>query len=244
MARYSIVVALAAGGGRLGFTAGADAMAGDSGNAIADALAALPCPAFAMFCDGFESGGLTAWQSSQVTPTGTLDVEVTRVHSGAYALEANMPPYSNDGESAAIGDPVPTQSTGTLSVREWVYMPGLLGDFEAVMYIGGTGYYLNTRVASGLWGLSENSPSRGLFDYPGSVVQVTNKWTCVETTIVFGAPTTAQVSLDGNVSVMTNLANSNAFYNVVEVGAARANAPGLRVNADDVVVAQQHIGCE
>ena len=40
------------------------------------------------------------------------------------------------------------------------------------------------------------------------------------------------------------LADPNAFYNVVEVGVARANAPGLRVNADDVVVAQQHIGCE
>jgi hypothetical protein len=99
-------------------------------------------------------------------------------------------------------------------------------------------------VTSGLWGLSEKSPAVGLFDYDGLLAQAVDRWMCVETTVSFGARTSVQVAVDGIPAISVALADPSAFYNVVEVGAARADAPGLRVYVDDVVVATQHIGCE
>ncbi|HSD87986.1 MAG TPA: hypothetical protein VLB44_10750 [Kofleriaceae bacterium] len=225
----------ALGCGRLDFELRNDAAPADS--------TGFACPVFAQFCDGFESGDISRWSGSSVATGGTLTVTTSVVHSGLFALEATMPPQQT-GAGAKVSYSFPTQTTGRLALREHVFMPEQLSDYDGVIeFSGGLLQYIGLYVEPSLmWAVSEDSNGGGLADYPIAVLAQPGRWYCVELEVVFSPPTVI-VYIDDTQVLMTPMADPSPFYNEVSGGMTRASMDGGHAIIDDVVVANQHIGC-
>jgi hypothetical protein len=216
--------------GRIGFGPEADA-----------STQPLACPAFALFCDGFESGDTSAWDGAYASGNGALAVG-SFAHSGAFALAASFPDPATINQGAAAGHNIAVMASGQLAVRQWTYASRALTSFEAVLSLIGTGYFLNIAGATNAWTAVENSPAAGLVDHVSATPTVGGTWSCVEIDVDFG---TRQITLyvDDAIVERVVLSDPNPMYDQVQVGIPRVDAAGLQVFVDDVVIASQHIGC-
>lgn len=212
--------------------------------AATDAASVFACPPFALFCDGFESGDISKWSGSSLATGATVTPTTTVVHSGSFALEAIMPSQQT-GAGAKVYDSVATQTTGQLALREYVFMPSQLSDYDGVIELSGAPLqYIGLYVGSDLmWAVSEDSSGGGLADYPIAVPAQPGRWYCVELEVRFGSPTVT-VYIDNTQVLMTPMADPGPLYNQAAGGMTRASIDGGDAIIDDVVVANQHIGCQ
>ena len=239
---------LCAACGRLDFAArsdagpGSDGASGLDGNPSDDSAPAVACPSGAMFCDGFESGNISAWSNSEMSAGAgsTLAVQSTIVHSGTFALDATMPAFGN-GAFADVFVSFPTISSGTVATRIWVYPAQPLVNFDGVLllYTDVSNALLVSGDSTGIWTATQNST-----DWHSSVAAASNTWTCVELDLVF-TPQLAITLYINDVAAITGQVLTDQTLTVSELraGVARADAAGAHVIIDDVVLAAQHIGC-
>jgi len=232
----SLALCLAAGCGRIAF----DPLGGDGGH---DGASVASCPAFAQFCDGFESGDVSAWSGSDVSPGGTIGATQQPVHSGNFALAATMPMQSNGAAAAVLHDFAPI-STGVLAVREWINTPVPIVAYDGVLDIYDVfQHYVLAAGDSNMWVVSENSPSGGLANYYGSPTPPLDTWTCIEVDVTF-SPRRFELFVDDVLAVSMTPADTAPLYRQISIGVARADIAGYRVFVDDVVQADRHIGCQ
>ena len=228
--RVLAAAVLLAGCGHLGFDP-----AGDGAPAASD------CPAFATFCDGFESGDYSKWPMHDISQGGSLTVQTANVHGGHYALDATMPALF-DGALAAVELPVTPQTTGTFALREWVYAPQQLAGFDAVAVLWDGKKFINVAVDDfHHWDASDYPGSGAVIDHGSSVAAVPGVWTCIEIDVAVGA--SFQLFVDDASAIALPLDDPSIQISLVWAGLPRADAAGARVIVDDVVIAPQHIGC-
>jgi hypothetical protein len=248
-----VVVVVAAGCGRIRF-AELDAASGDGRTADSradtsgDAAPPGTCPAFAMFCDDFETGDISKWTMPYMTPGATLVVDGVQVHSGTHALHGIVPPGSPGDAAAAVYNLPSARTTGVLAVRAWIYPPVPLTRFDGVLI-----YENNVGVNPSLLVGGDNTPdwvaSEGLsggstVDHSSTVLTTLAMWTCVEVDYTFGSPSNIEVFV-GDVSVLSVSANETTpRFDQLFAGVARAQVNGDEMIVDDVVLASQHIGCQ
>jgi hypothetical protein len=230
--------------GRLGFRADpTDAMPGGDGRRGLDA-GPEPCPTFASFCDGFESGNYGKWSGTVMT--AALTVESSIVHTGDYALEANVPVESGNGAEGAVYLTIGTHDSGMLAVREWVYAPQQINNYVGTLYFtSSTGSQYSEILGDDVaqWSVTESSTAGGLDDHTGSVLTQAGVWMCVEADLTLGAGGKAELYIADVLVVDTTYDDPDPNYDTFAVGATRTNAAGFEVIIDDVAVAAQHIGC-
>ena len=245
---------LVVGCGRIDFGAQVDGrvdVLGDdaSGDRPADAFV-LACPAFATFCDDFESGDLAKWTGARLSTGGTVVVDSARVHTGIDALDATMPPAAN-GDSAVTCEQFAAQSTGMLAMREWVNTSTSLALFNSILEFENvvtctdveTEYIVVGCDNSNDWVATENSTG-GSMDHHGTPCAPSDTWTCVELDYTLGAAPRVQVFVDDTIAIDAAPVDPTPTFDVVTAGVANARAAGFEAYVDDVVVAHQHIGCE
>jgi hypothetical protein len=212
---------------------------------LADApqLDAIGCPGF--FCDGFESGDVSRWTATSITPTATLVPEAAIVHAGGFALDATVPAIAN-GSIAAVVERFPPMSSGLLAVRSWVYAAQPLIDFDSVITAFGAGPPIHVATVdaddTGHWTVTENGT--GGADHHSTAVPLASTWQCVELDYTFGATARIQLFVSDVPVVDTPAVDTGATYTEVRVGVSRADAAGARAIVDDVVLATQHVGCD
>ena len=230
-----------AGCGRLGFGDLGDAGGGDAGGGD---VAVFPlgeaCPTFAIFCDGFETGDVSAWTGNILTPGATLSADNDIVHTGRFALAADVPAISS-GAFAALDESYSSTSTGMLAIRAWIYAPSSFGEFSGPLIltdVGNVHQVLLSGDLSMLWTVSE-----GGVDHHSTMSVVGATWSCVELDYTFGTPATIDLYLDDANIESVSAVDGGADFDEVIVGVARASAAGEDAVVDDVVIALQHIGC-
>src|SRR5258706_12238524 len=119
-------IVLVTGCGRIGF----DALGGPNPDALANT-----CPSNALLCDDFESGDIGRWTAMNVAGAGSLAVDAVHVRSGAYGLHAVVDPAPLSGNAAYVMFDMGTQTTGTVSVREWVLVDQPLTNFDIAILL-------------------------------------------------------------------------------------------------------------
>jgi len=235
--RSAVALVVLAACGRVGFDL-QDGAAADS--------AAIPCPAFATFCDGFESGDTSHWTAPVTQASGTLTVVTSPVHGGGFALHATMPAGVPSGSEADVLHTLPLTTSGMLAVRQWVYQPQPLIAFDATLLILNSSalHYINVNGGdSGAWTVTENSASSGNADHPSANVIPLDTWICVELDVDVRPLGPFTLYID-DVNVLTgNVGDPAPAYDSLHAGVARADSGGSETIVDDVVIAAQHIGC-
>jgi hypothetical protein len=202
------------------------------------------CPTFATFCDGFETGDTSRWSNTTVSSGGSLDVETTIVHSGRYALRATMPAGAVSGVSATVNETFPSQSTGEVAVRAWIYQPQALINNDGVLELCNTADEENMQIggdSSGQWVVSEQGTSPNAYDSTTAVAQGT--WLCVELDFVFDPTAPTAALYVGDAAVLGAAIDPVSALDRALFGVARADSAGSTTIVDDVVLASQHIGC-
>ncbi len=174
-----VSAALATACGRLDFDPRADSTTAGS-----------DCPAFAVFCDDFESGDLAGWTRTDLSPGAVATVDRTEAHSGVFGLDATVPVEAGDGGAATAALAIPTATTGMLATREWMDLSASLDDYEGVIIYGNgaTGQYAVVGAdCQGMWNAGEQTGS-DLVDHPGMVPSpALATWTCIELDYTFPA---------------------------------------------------------
>lgn len=229
----SLALCVAAGCGRIAF----DPVGGDGGGS------APGCPAFAQFCDGFESGDFSQWTGSDVSPGGTIVATQERAHSGSFAFAGTMPMQSNGAAAAVLHDFAPI-SSGMLAVREWINTPVPIVAYDGVLDIYDVfQHYVLAAGDSNRWVISENSPGGGLNNYYATPTPPLDTWTCIEVDVTFSPPR-FELFVDDTLALGMPAADPAPLYREISVGVARADLAGYSVFVDDVVQADRHIGCQ
>jgi hypothetical protein len=237
------VVVLACGCGRIGFSAATDGVTSGDGVVPAEA-----CPTFASFCDGFEFGNLAAWSGSQAT-AATLTVQSSIVHSGHYALESVGASSTSFGAFAVHG--FPTQTSGSIATREWVYAPQPLVQWEQLLAVlsGSANNYDYVTVLGGannIWMAAEGDASAVLGNYESTTPVAQSAWVCVELDVTLATTGSTGVVYVADQEVVTaTLVTPNPGYSSLRAGLwTGVSGSGGTVYVDDVVMAAQHIGCQ
>jgi len=247
MRLWGVVLALACGCGRIGFQdrTGDGGARDGTGDGVVPAEA---CPAFASFCDGFESGNLNAWSGSQAT-AATLTVQSSIVHSGHYALESVGQPSTSFGADASHD--FPTQTSGSIATREWVYAPQPLVQWEQLLAVlsgsaNNDDYVTVLGNDNNIWMASEGDASAVLGNYLSTTPVAQSAWVCVELDVMLATTgSTAVVYVADQEIVTATLVTPSPGYSSIRAGLwTGVSGGGATVYVDDVVVAAQHIGCQ
>src|SRR6185436_9811573 len=101
-------------------------------------------------------------------------------------------PAIRDGAAAAAVLDFPAMSSGTIAVRQWVYLPVPLVRFDTVLTVRGvqSQYVTVAGDFSGRWVATEHDPTAAtVTDHHTTVTAVLDKWTCVELDYSFAPPT-------------------------------------------------------
>jgi hypothetical protein len=240
--------------GRFGFEAASlpsdsagvnDGKTGD-GTGIGDDGGNGACPAFAIFCEDFESGSLAQWPMTELVGAGaSATITAARPHAGTRSLEAQVPPAGSSGAACLTG-PIGTHSSGVLATRAWVYGPVSIQNFDLVLGLSDAANNNYTVVGgdnSVNWVGSEVRASGSPIDFSSTMQTTANQWLCVELVFMFGATPHYDVYVDGTQVLSKNALTPSPTYNTLRVGAVRADNIGFHVFIDDVAVATQRVGC-
>jgi hypothetical protein len=238
------LLALACGCGRIGFSAITDRDASGDGVVPAEA-----CPAFASFCDGFESDNLGAWSYSVVT-SATLQAESSIVHTGHDALES-VGPSSTVFYGWAVHD-FPAQTSGILAVREWMYSAQpLVADDQVLTLDGGSAngndFISVTGGVDNTWRAPEGDGATNTVyaDHPSTTPIAQSTWVCIELDVMLATTGSSLILYVADQQVATgSLVTPSPGYKSLGAGNAAVAGAGGTVYVDDVVMAAQHIGCQ
>lgn len=235
-ALWSTLVLLALGCGRVGFETD-------------EIPTPAACPASAILCDDFESGGLERWSGIFDEGEATVSVSGARVRSGALALDAAVAAAESGGGGAAARLFIAAQSRGAIAVRQWINPASPLSSFSLVAaLLDDNGAYITAGGNNdGKWVATEEGGA-GQFDYHTEVrTPPENTWTCVELLFTFpqlGEPARIQIFVDDAEVLSIAAADPAPEYTQVQVGVARSGRPGFHVFVDDVVIATERVGCD
>jgi hypothetical protein len=244
---------LATSCGRIGFDVtggrGGDDVTTDG--ALDDGAGSPSCPAFATFCENFESGDLSKWTYTDYTGNDTTARVVgTRIHGGSFALDADVPTGGQDHAASPVLT-FAARSTGTLAVREWINAAQLIQNFNVVLVLPNdqTGQFVTVGGDdAGNWVSSDNTAGNVLLDHRSTVATAPlDQWTCVELVFTFpqnATPARIQVFINEAAVLDQSSNDPSPVYNGVGVGIPRADNGGFHVFTDDVVIADQRIGCQ
>ena len=140
------------------------------------------------------------------------------------------------------------QTTGTIAIKSWVNLATPLNNYSLVYVLRNTatGQYV-TLGGDGKtpanWVTSDNTTGNVLTDHPGTVpVPPLDTWVCVEFVFDF-ATRRVRGYVDGALVVEAIENDAAPAYADIAVGAPRAQPAGFHVFVDDVVIANQRIGC-
>jgi hypothetical protein len=236
------------GCGRFGFDAAdppGDGRPGNSGDG-GDAPIAGGCPAFALFCEDFESGSLnTNTWTTEIVGSSTTMITTSQTHDGTYALDSQSGVQGSAGVSA-IARPIGSHSTGTLAARVWVNAAVPIENFDLVLGFSDALDNNYTTVGGdqfAAWVSSEARTSSGTTDLHSTTPTTANQWTCVELVFAFGTPPQVQVFIDDAQVVAAAGVTPSPTYTHVRVGNVRGDNLGFHVFTDGLAVATQRIGC-
>ncbi|HEY5921719.1 MAG TPA: hypothetical protein VIV11_08610, partial [Kofleriaceae bacterium] len=217
-----------------------------SDGALGDAVKPpLACPELSILCDDFETGTTSMWTGTSIDPGATIEVTTEFPHTGRFSLDANVPAIRNGAYATVYyGNPVP-QSTGVIAMRSWIYATTLFTRFDEVsgLYNTATQYFVVGCDDLNHWSATESSDQTGIVDHLTSVPCAPQLWYCVELVYDLSARR-ASVFVDDAVVVDIAVVDPAPQFTRLETGASRADAAGFRVFVDDVVIANQRIGCQ
>ena len=216
------------------------------------ALAAQPCPPFALFCDDFETGSLAKWQVE--TPNGgTTIVDTVLARRGARSLYARVlasvatdagPINSGARARAPIGA---AKKSGLLATRSWIYLPAELeGDTTILKLRAASGPSdINLKVHTNkMLAVDADTPGSGSIKV-GSRAPPVQRWFCLEWRVTIGAAGHVMVALDGEtiVDADENTEVSSGFGEVAAGFTPTGHGSDGEVRFDDFAIADQPIAC-
>jgi hypothetical protein len=210
--------------------------------------AATVCPAGA-FCDDFESGLLAArWAVEEDAQRSHVVADGMRAHVGSRALHVSINAAGESG--GAVQHVIGPRSTGLVVVRAWYYLTAPASSV-ALMELrregrsfGGVSLKLSsTKVEYDI------TDTKGVFrDGATGLAMTFGEWVCMRFAVELGTAGRVRI-LSGDAtlleSVPTNtLADADA-WTAVSIGLPYvADAAGAEAFVDDVVIADQMVGCQ
>jgi hypothetical protein len=225
---------------------------GSSDGAAGDLGRGPACPTPNLFCDDFESGSTSKWNDLTIKGKTNLMVDGVQPFGGSFALDVTSQPNMVDlgvfqSENATVGWTMTPTGLSTLATRFYVRTATNPGSYTLFL-----GLFANTSGwavgvdGAGHWVVTQdqgNSP-----DLTTSVAMPFGQWVCVELIVdppgVMNPAGRVRLLTDGSTIIDTAPATFTA-PTIFEVGLVRS--PGTvasRVFIDDVVLANQPIGCE
>jgi hypothetical protein len=210
-----------------------------------DLLKALACPAGAIFCDDFETGDTSKWNSVNVAGGGSLNVDNVHPWAGSYSLDVTGTAGSNG--HAELGKNLTPLGLSTLSLRAYVSSASVPASYTLFLALfNGTKGWAVGGDGSGNWVVTQDSGT--LADLTTNVPVPVNQWVCVE--LITNPP--SAMFLAGRVRLFTdgNLildATPGDFTAPTELDVGLVRSPAGQtphVYVDDVALANAPIGCE
>lgn len=253
------------GGGPVapGTEAGAAASAsdGDSGGAEAgtdgtDADAAAggdaggppSCPAFAVFCDDFESGTFGKWRESTISGGA---VTLVKGASPAGSSLVMLSTVSSDGGYAAMRAELPVMSSGTFAVRSYVYLSKPLAfdsGFLKLRQRTSSNEDMTLKAATaGALKVDTDTSGSGADMIAASPAPI-GTWFCLEWIVTLATSGRQRLRID-DVDVVDAVEDtvgtlSGGPYDELEMGFTYSSGGSQEIRFDHVVVARQPIGCK
>ncbi len=233
------------GCGRIDFDARSDS------GPVNDTTTTVSCPAFAVFCDDFETGDLSRWTRIATFGQGSAIVGSTRVRGGRFALESTVLASATPDGTQAPALTIQARTSGILAVRAWLNSPEPLINFDLVLsfvHQSSPQYVSLGGDGNGHWTSTEDGSPAGLTNHMTSNADdaIIDHWTCVELVYAFLSGTAAHIQAfaDNSLVLDADAVDPTPIFDDVLVGIPRADKGGYHVFVDDVVVADQRIGCD
>lgn len=204
------------------------------------------CPSFAVFCDDFESGNTSRWDTTVLDGPATLVVSTMRARSGTFALEAQVGPDDQDAGEASLVRAIPPHSTGVLAARLWINLAAPLRYFNLVFdFRAQAGEYVTIGGDNnGNWVSTENDGTIAFDHLTTTPTPPLDTWTCVELVYSFTPSTRIQFYVNDGIVLDAPSVHDAPSLDEVRIGVTRADMLGFTVYVDDLAVATQRIGCE
>jgi len=246
---------------------------GDDGGAVAheaglsDAAPSVTCPGFALFCDDFESGGLTRWSQVLTTNNGLARVDGALdggggPFRGAYAMRLWAGTNPSVGgvvkaSTANVNAYVPAMTTGAFVYRFYVYVPAVLVTDTSLAKLAHRDPLsfpedVNLKVVNGggvdRWRINVDNAVANDASFDSAAPVPIGRWTCLEWSLTIGHVGRLTLSADGATVIDVaedTVGTMAAGYDDARVGISYS--PGTvvqQVFVDDVALATQKIGCE
>jgi hypothetical protein len=199
-----------------------------------------PCGAGVVFCDGFESGDVSAWSSAV---SGNAKVQGERVHNGSWALQVT----TDGARSASVGTSLRRLATGSFHARAWFFVPSDFVFHKAeLLTVDGP--------PDGVEFILDEDEIRAYDDMAATTLTTQmsvlhNQWFCIQLHVGI-SQSAGTVTLDLNIhqvsaaSALDTLPAADG-YTFLDVGIANpTNGQGpATIYIDDVVVSTQPLGC-
>jgi hypothetical protein len=212
---------------------------------------APPCPTGVLFCDGFEQG-LGAWPQIEQT-NGTIGLDMTHVHRGAYAVRAHMDALAPQGQgyNPAVTIDHTQAWPSHYWVRVFVYAPSPFPPTNAALL----NLIQSTNNNAGLQlflGPNTADVSMTTFDMPNNhtwgsmTASPLDQWVCLEldADAQSGAVNVAMNGADIGQLAMTGLTLPVPDITKLGLGFYDPNTQGpYDVWFDDIIVDGNPIGC-
>ena len=209
-------------------------------------LATIPiCPAGTIFCDDFETGNFSKWNTATVKQdAGSIGVQSTTKAHGTYAMKALANGSSgNDQYADAEKDFTPTAPP--LAIRANVYFPTTLTHFDHVIALYENGSSNNAFAIggdnNGNWVIAENESL--VPDHTSDMVPTgSGKWYCLELVIDAAGKVTFFVDNHQLIGPFPR-ATTGISYSSLLVGVVRSVDADYVAYIDDVAVGPSRLYC-
>ena len=229
-------------------------MAGAGGDDLAGAdlanapdLARALCPAGSIFCDGFETGNFSKWNTASVKlDAGTIAVQSTTKAHGTYALRALANGSMGGGDVYADAEKDFTPTAPPLAIRANVFFPTTLTHFDHVIALyenstGSTNAFAIGGDNSGNWVIAENESL--VADHTSDMVPTgAGQWHCVELVIDPAGMVTFFVDNHQLIGPFARATTGITYSNLL-VGVVRSVDPDYVAYIDDVAVGPSRLYC-
>jgi hypothetical protein len=233
---------------------GGDAKTGDAqiGDAGADAG---ECPFGAIFCDDFETGNFSRWETANPPALpNVLEVSSAKSWRGKYAMHVSVSDPADSGNTFYVNahQGFGALSSGTFALRAYVYVPAgsTYGAFFVLTHD-------TSQTETVIFGpeTCTNSTTTCLYSATvGSGVDIaanatvalpTDQWNCVEWVVELGDAGGVAGYVGGGLVFQASgdTADPAGGFSAIDVGFMGALG-GESVYIDDLAVSTQRLGCE